>query len=225
MKILFSLLFPAQFLSFRTNWKEAWSYKSFRLQAVTTFSVLIGIAIFIPSFFSYIQSVNGHRINDMVLNILPVRDMSLYIFLLIYPVILLSVINLSTQPFLLLKCLQAYCLLVLIRVLTMYLVPLDPESSIINLEDPFVGRLFYNGSVITKDLFFSGHVSTMFLLFLTIPFCPLKTIFITATLLVAVFILMQHVHYTVDVIAAPLFSWICYKMVLLESKVLKSFEY
>lgn len=224
MKILFSHIFPAPFSSFRTNWKEAWTSNSFRLQAIFTFAVLVIIAAFIPKFFSYIQSINGHRINDFVLNILPARNMSLYIFLLIYSVILLSVINLSSKPFLFLKCLQAYCLLVLLRVLTMYFIPLEPESSYIHLEDPFVGRLFYNGVSITKDLFFSGHVSTMFLLSIVIPFRSLKIVFIAATLLVVVFILMQHVHYTIDVIAAPLFSWICYKVFFSDFKSFKKIK-
>jgi len=128
-------------------------------------------------------------------------------------VIILTAINLSTSPLLFLKCLQAYCLLVAIRIICLYLVPLDPERLMIPLDDPFVGKLFYNGSVITKDLFFSGHVSTMFLFFLVIPFRTLKYFFLIATILVSVFILIQHVHYTIDVIAAPFVSWVSYRVV------------
>src|ERR1035437_3394355 len=129
MKILFSLLFPAQFLSLRINWKEAWSYKLFRIQSVFTFAVLGIIVAFIPQFFSYIQSLPGHRMNDFILNEVQARNMSLYIFLLIYTVILLTVINLSANPFLFLKCIQAYCLLVAIRIFCMYLTPLEAEQS------------------------------------------------------------------------------------------------
>lgn len=206
-------LFPAPFLTFKNNWKDALSFQSFRLQAVITLSFLALLGVFIPPFFNYIQSKPGYIINDVILNLLPVQDFSLSIFLLIYSVIILTAINLSTSPFLFLKCLQAYCLLVAIRIICLYLVPLDPEQQMILLDDPFVGKLFYNGSVITKDLFFSGHVSTMFLFFLVIPFRTLKYFFLIATILVSVFILIQHVHYTIDVIAAPFVSWVSYRVV------------
>ncbi|MES2285039.1 MAG: phosphatase PAP2-related protein [Bacteroidota bacterium] len=213
MKKNLMLLFPAPFLTFRNNWKEAWSLTSFRIQLAFTLSILVLLGAFIPPFFRYIQSTPGYIINDVILNLLPVQDFSLSIFLLIYSVILLTAINLSTHPILLLKCIQAYCLLVVIRIFCLYMVPLDPERLMIPLDDPFVGRLFYDGTVITKDLFFSGHVSTMFLFFLAIPFRSLKIFFIVATLLVSVFILIQHVHYTIDVVVAPFVSWISYRLI------------
>lgn len=213
MKKNLMLLFPAPFLALQNNWKEAWSFTSFRIQSVVTLSILALLGVVIPPFFSYIQSTPGYIINDVILNLLPVQDFSLSIFLLIYSVILLTAINLSTHPILFLKCIQAYCLLVVIRIFCLYMVPLNPERLMIPLDDPFVGRLFYNGTVITKDLFFSGHVSTMFLFFLAIPFRSLKYFFVVATILVSVFILIQHVHYTIDVVVAPFVSWISYRVV------------
>ena len=219
MKKNIILLFPAPFFTFKNNWKEAWGVASFRYQTFFSLACLGLLGIFMPHFFAYIQATPGYVINDMLLNWLPVQDFSLSIFLLIYSVILLTAINLSPYPILFLKCLQAYCLLVGIRTFCLFMVPLDPERLMIPLEDPFVAKLFYNGSVITKDLFFSGHVSTMFLFFLAIPFRTLKCFFLIATILVSVFILIQHVHYTIDVIVAPFFSWISYR---LAQKILSS---
>lgn len=213
MKKNLMFLFPAPFLALQNNWKEAWSFTSFRIQSAVTLSILALLGVSIPPFFRYIQSTPGYIINDVILNLLPVQDFSLSIFLLIYSVILLTAINLSTHPILFLKCIQAYCLLVVIRIFCLYMVPLDPERLMIPLDDPFVGRLFYDGTVITKDLFFSGHVSTMFLFFLAIPFRSLKYFFVVATILVSVFILIQHVHYTIDVVVAPFVSWISYRVV------------
>jgi len=213
MKKKIIYLFPASFSTFKNNWKGVWQFQSFRLQMAITLSALAFLAVFIPPFFSYIQATPGYLINDAILNLLPVQDFSISIFLLIYSVIILTAINLSVYPILFLKCLQAYCLLVAIRIFCLYLVPLDPERLMIPLDDPFVGRLFYNGSVITKDLFFSGHVSTMFLFFLAMPHRSLKYFFLVATVLVSVFILLQHVHYSIDVIAAPFVAWISYRLV------------
>lgn len=206
-------LFPAPFFALKENWKEAWSSPSFRIQTIITLSFLTFLGVSIPPFFAYIQATPGYVINDAVLNLLPAQNFSFSIFLLIYSVILLTVINLSSHPILFLKCLQAYCLLMVIRIFCLYMVPLDPEQSMIPLEDPLVGRLFYKGSMITKDLFFSGHVSTMFLFFLAVPFRSLKYFFIVATVLVSIFILVQHVHYTIDVIVAPFISWVSFRVV------------
>jgi hypothetical protein len=97
------------------------------------------------------------------------------------------------------------------RMCTLFVFPLEPSKVIIPLSDPLIDQLFYNNNIITKDLFFSGHVATLFLFVLAVP-NPLKYVFIVITLLVAILILIQHVHYTIDILGAPLFSWIGYRI-------------
>lgn len=198
--------------TFKINWKKAWDNPSFRIQLITTLVFLSAIAIYIPDFFHTVQFRPGHRINDVLLNFFTPHNVSFFTFLSIYSAILLAIINIIPFPVLFLKSLQAYCLLVLMRMLSMYLLPLEPPGSIIPLEDPFIGYFFYNNVAITKDLFFSGHVSTLFLLFLSNPFRQLKYPIMILTVLTALLILLQHVHYTIDIIAAPVFSWISYKL-------------
>jgi len=47
----------------------------------------------------------------------------------------------------------------------MYSAPLDAPERLILLNDPFV-QFIGSGEALTKDLFFSGHTATLFLLFL-----------------------------------------------------------
>ena len=93
----------------------------------------------------------------------------------------------------------------------MYLIPLDPPENIISLNDPFV-QYFSSSEILTKDLFFSGHTSTIFMLYLVSTKKILKRIFLFCTVLVALFVLLQHVHYSVDVFAAPFFTFTAYKL-------------
>jgi membrane-associated phospholipid phosphatase len=95
----------------------------------------------------------------------------------------------------------------------MYLLPLEPPAKMIILNDPFV-EFFGTGQTLTKDLFFSGHTATLFILFLVSEKKVYKTIFLISTVAVAVAVLLQHVHYTIDVFAAVFFTYACYKLVL-----------
>jgi hypothetical protein len=208
----FPKIFPFRLLPVKDNWMMAWKYPAFRWQLTITLAVMTFFVLFIPIFFSFIQLRQGYQLHDSVLNRITVRNMSLYTFLIIYVVIITATFSLSLHPALFLKFLQAYCILITMRIFSLYFLALEPEQSIIPLQDPLLDYFFYSGHVITKDLFFSGHVSTMFLIFLAIQNRSLKYYFLAATVIVAVFIMIQHVHYTIDIIAAPLFSWISYRI-------------
>jgi len=86
-------------------------------------------------------------------------------------------------------------------------VALNPPPNIIELIDPFVQYLFYQQSV-TKDLFFSGHTSLLILLAFVIPSPSCRLVLFVGAGIVACMLLIQHAHYTVDIIVAPFFSWL-----------------
>jgi len=94
----------------------------------------------------------------------------------------------------------------------MYLTPFEAPEKIILLDDPFV-QFFAKGDILTKDLFFSGHTGTLFLLFLLAENKTLKTIFLILTLMVGTAVLLQHVHYSIDVFVAPFVAYGSYKII------------
>jgi membrane-associated phospholipid phosphatase len=133
-------------------------------------------------------------------------------FLIIYAGIIAGLAILVQNPRRLLLVFQGYALMALFRMAAMYLTPLDPPPGIIELRDPFV-EFFGGGRTLTRDLFFSGHTSTMFLLFLAIPGRWMRIGYACATFLVGLCVVLQHVHYTVDVVAAPFFAYGAYAIV------------
>ena len=201
--------------SFVEEWKVAWSMPWFRLQSALSFLALLAIVIFIPCFFNYVQGRTGPVLHDPLLQIIGPIDLSWITFLLIYASVILVLINLLSLPLLFLKTVKAYCLLMFLRVVSMYFAPLNEPAGIIVLRDPLVAIIGYGDRIITKDLFFSGHVSTMFLLSLSASSKWLKRILFLNTFLIASLILFQHVHYTIDVLVAPLFAFISFYLVRL----------
>jgi hypothetical protein len=191
------------------SWQIAWDYQAFRIKFILGMLILIAILIFIPHFFLHIEAREGNVLNDWVLAYLPAVDVSLYIFLVLYAMIGLFLYRMSRNTIMCLTALWAFIFLCAARILTITFVPLDPPADIINLADP-CSIFFYHSNVITKDLFFSGHTATMFLGALCLEKKNDKMIAFTATGVIAVLLLIQHVHYTADILAAPFFTWLCW---------------
>lgn len=153
----------------------------------------------------------GVQLNDPFLESFTAFDFTKPIFALIYGGILWALGILLFSPFRLMVLFEAYSLMVCTRALMMFLTPLTPPSGMIFLQDPFV-ELFGTGKTLVNDLFFSGHTATLFLLLLSVP-KRRKGYFVMITLLVAAGVILQKVHYTVDVLVAPYVSFTTYYLV------------
>lgn len=200
----------AQLLQFdllKRNWEEALHDQNYKLESVFTFALSFAIIYFMPEFFQRIQLRSGSILNDPVLNYIPPFDVSGYIFFILYSSAFVTLGYLLYFPRTLLWGIQAYCILTLMRALTVYFIPLDPNPSLVPLTDPILNEAFYRGQAVTKDLFFSGHTATMFIMALVMPNRRIKLLLILGTVVLGALILVQHIHYTYDVFAAPFFAW------------------
>ena len=195
--------------SSKQNWKKAWNDTSFRKKTITGFLVLVLIVAFFPMFFHYVEQRSGYTINDWLLLQIPAVDISVPIFILIWSTVFLALITAFKNPQFLLTLLYAYCLLCICRYISISLVPLEAPSGLIHLADPLSNQA-YGNVFITKDLFFSGHTSTLFLIYLCLDKRTAKYFALTASIFTGAFLLIQHVHYTIDVLAAPIFAWMVY---------------
>jgi hypothetical protein len=152
------------------------------------------------------------------LNQLPALNMSYPIFIIIWACTILMFIRAFQQPMeIFILFLWSYVLLSILRLVLISLVPLNPPIALQELKDP-ISNNFYGMKIVTKDLFFSGHISTLFLMFLCLQNKKVKIGVLAATFIVTILLLIQHVHYTVDVLSAPLFAfgvyWLTKKFIL-----------
>ena len=194
-------------------WTEVSTARGFLIEAVLSLAGLVVVLSVMSRFLAWVELRPGVVLNDPVLALIPSRDLSWLTFALIYLGLLSGVGVLLPHPRRLVMGMQAYAVMVLLRMLVMSVTPLDPPVGIVPLRDPLV-QMVSSGEPLTRDLFFSGHTSTMFLLALLAPSRATKIFFGVCTSFVAVLVLWQHVHYTVDVLVAPLFAYLARELVL-----------
>jgi hypothetical protein len=171
-----------------------------------------------PYFFrEVIADKEGYPLTDFILAYLAPTDWSWTIFMLIYSSVLLTLATNYKNPRVIAQGLATYSIVTWLRMLTIYLFTLDAPAGLIFLKDPFLSFIVYPDYFV-KDLFFSGHISSMVVFVLIEPNRMLRWIKIAATLVVSVLILVQHVHYTLDVVAAPFFTYGVYRLVVFIQK-------
>jgi hypothetical protein len=195
--------------SIRAAWRQANTQPYFKWLFIGSLALLVTALSFYSHYLDFNETREGIRYSDPLIAWFTPVDVSWITFVLIYSGLIFGIIVLLRYPNNLLLAIQTYALMVLVRMLAMYSLPLAPPETTIPLIDPVV-QLFGEGHVLMKDLFFSGHTSTIFMLFLTAPNRTMKRIFFLATILIVVSVLVQHTHYSVDVIAAPFFVYGCY---------------
>ncbi|UOQ53851.1 phosphatase PAP2-related protein [Hymenobacter cellulosivorans] len=189
------------------TWPQLWRQPAFRYRLLGILAGLLALGAVIPRFFAFIQARPGVVLPDPVLAALPAHDVSWLTFGVIYLSIAGAVVHLVPRPALLLRALWGYGLLHGFRLLTLWLLPLEPPTGLVLLHDPLVDNLFYaSATPITKDLFFSAHTATVLVLGLTVQNRALRVALLLAAALIGLLVMVQHAHYTYDVLAAPLFA-------------------
>lgn len=204
---------PAVPLAGAGAWAQALTRPAFRLSWGLLLVLLFGVLVpLVPGFFLAIQAREGAVLADPLLHLLPRADVTTPVFVLMYGAVLGAVGWLTRQPLLFLRGLWGYFLLLVLRIVSIWLVPLNPPLDLVPMPDPFTAFFFHTAAAeaITKDLFFSGHTATVAILALAVRGRWLRGTLALAAVLIGVLVLVQRVHYSYDVLAAPLFAWFAY---------------
>lgn len=192
------------------TWKQAMQSWAFRSWLIAGHILLIALLLVLPHFFDHIELRDGTLLYDPLLNLLPAKDLSLPLFICIWGTSALLFYRCFSSPAIMITALYGFILVLFTRMLSISLVPLDAPIGLIPLVDPISNITYGKADFITKDLFFSGHTSTMFLIFLCFNNKTDKLIALLSTILVGSMVLIQHVHYSIDVFAAPVFTYGCF---------------
>jgi hypothetical protein len=193
------------------SWRQAWKSTAFRVHLVVTVAAVTAVAASAHLLFDFIEARSGPRLHDPLLDLLPSRDVSWIIFFFLYSGVVAGLYANLKKPLRLLLSFQAYVLVMLMRYTTLTLWPLDPPAGYMPLREPVV-QLFFtsDGRIISRDLFFSGHMSTLLVLIFTVGPSLVRRMLVFFMVILAVLLLIQHVHYTIDILAAPPGAWLAY---------------
>ncbi len=194
------------------RWKEFLIHKRLRYEFILTVFLLVAIVYSFSRYLLFNETRAGSIIDDPIQKYFDAIDLNVPIFFAIYSSLLIGIISFSFNPRQLMMAFQTYSVLVMLRMISMYLIPLDPPRDCIDLQDPIV-FMMGTGMVITKDLFFSGHTSTSFMLFQVAKNKYLRFYFLAATITVGISVILQKAHYSIDVVAGLVYSYASYQIV------------
>ena len=197
------------FKKIKLEWQAAWQDSSFKWPFLAGWAVVFLLLPMLPKFYQFIENREGVVLNDYLLRFLTPRNVSIPVFICVWMGALMITIRSLTTPRILLNYMYAYVVFILLRNVCLVLVPLNAPIGIIELKDPLTD-LFYGGTFITKDLFFSGHTATMVIMFLSLHKKYDKLFCKIAAFVVAGLLLVQHVHYSIDILAAPFFAFLSF---------------
>jgi len=199
-------------LLIKNTWKETWKSSRQRRQIIIGSVSMLIVVFILPIFFGYIEKRKGVPLNDFVLSHITPHNVSVLIFAIIWGMILFIFIRALYTPSIYITYCWTLIFVCVARLICISLVPLAPPKGLIPLTDPLTG-VFYGNALITKDLFFSGHTAILTLIALCLQKKTDKIIAVFAVITVAFLLLVQHIHYTVDILAAPVFVYVIHRVV------------
>jgi hypothetical protein len=197
---------------FKFNWKKFFSKK------INSFTLAIGLAYFVSvtilfkEFLFDFELIQGVQLDDYFLRIFPSHDVSAGIFILSYFTVFYNYVILLAYPKTLQNFIIFYATALVMRFITLYFLHLEPPIGIITLHDPILANTTYNDIVIRKDLFFSGHMVAVLCSYFTVPNKTIKNIFLVTSILTGFLLLIQHIHYTVDILGAIVIVYLLYRV-------------
>jgi hypothetical protein len=195
------------------TWTAAWQDSRFRWQLILALAVFAIFPWKAEEYFQWIQQRDGIVMQDFFLANIPAKNVSIPIFGIIYVSVFYLLARIIRRPKQFVLFAWAFNLETFIRFVCIYIVPLNPPLDLVDLHDPLAELFIYGeNTVITKDLFFSGHTATMVFVSYFLPNPTERKIAIFMTFVLASLLLIQHVHYSMDVLFAPIATWIAIRI-------------
>lgn len=166
--------------------------------------VLLGVSLVMQSFISdYVNSLPSVSVADLILSNIRVYDVDgIFVYgtmVLVFVSLFIGFRHINYMPF----AFKSVALFTLIRSVFVILTHISAFPTHVVISSLFFNKEIFNGIFTGNDLFFSGHTGLPFLLSLM---CwnnkHLRFIFLSFSIFFAMIVLLGHIHYSIDVLAA-----------------------
>lgn len=190
------------FQKFIHQWKVLLKDSAYR------WSLFIGLVVIIFAYMasSFISVQNDMKysisVGDLLLDILPTLNMEFFYTWVMYLLtITIFIYPVFFKPEILPFTLKTFGLLVIVRSCFIALTHLGPPPGFY-FDSMEASKSVFEGLRFRNDLFFSGHTAIPFLAFLLFKGSMIRYVMLAGSILMAVTVLLMHVHYSIDVFAA-----------------------
>jgi hypothetical protein len=193
------------------------SYKTFftkgRVRSLLVAFVLLGLAVVFQFYAtSYSARVSSNFVHDLLLDNLPIVNLNGIIVEGALAAIAGSIVLLLTKPKYLIFALKAIAIFIATRAVFVAVTHLGIYPGQINPGAGFFDGI-YTGLGLEAGFFFSGHTGLTFLMALIFwDERSWRYLYIALTIIFGVSVLFAHVHYTIDVLAAPYMTYAIFKL-------------
>jgi membrane-associated phospholipid phosphatase len=194
------------------------NYKGFftreHIRSLINGLILLALAIIFQYYASaYVNRVPSNSVADLFLSILPVVNLNLIIVEGALIAGALSILLILSKPQYLLFTLKAVAIFIATRAVFISVTHIGIYPGGVNPDPTGIFDRTYTGLGLEAGFFFSGHTGLPFLLGLIMWDEKIwRYVYMAMALVFGVAVLFAHVHYTIDVLAAPYMAYGIYKM-------------
>ena len=200
------------YADFKINWKKFLSKRSNFIELFFCVIYFLLVSFLFKKYLVVYETIPGIQLYDILLEYFKPADVSVYIFVLLYTIIFYNYLFLLAYPRMLVCFFIFYATCLLIRFILLTFINLEPPLMYQEFSDPILSSSTYEGIKITKDLFFSGHMVTAFCSYFAMPNRTLKIVFLVGSIALALLLIIQHVHYTIDILGAYVAVFLIYRV-------------
>jgi len=193
------------------NYKGFWTREHVR--SLVNALILLALATVFQFYASaYVERTPGNPAVDLFLGILPVVNLNFLIVEGALAAIALSVILVLAKPQYLLFTLKAGAIFIATRAMFIAVTHIGIYPGQINPDVGFFDRI-YTGLGLEAGFFFSGHTGLPLLMALILWNKKFwRYAYIILSIVFGIAVLFAHIHYTMDVLAAPYMTYGIFKM-------------
>lgn len=158
---------------------------------------------------NYVSDVTASAVSDIIIdNTTPINLSFIFVYVYATTILLMFLYPLFKQINKFHVVISQFSLLILIRSFFISLTHLKIPSDAIIIKLPLIFNILF----FQNDLFFSGHTAIPFLGFLLFRKEKIGIVFFIISIIMAITVLLMHIHYSIDVFAAFFITYATYHL-------------